>query len=103
MLKGVPYPKYDVVVILGAGIHNVQGEVSIAPLGADKPSDAYSFDYGWTGGKHAVATTRPGEAAKNMNYVVFKDATAQDVVIEMTWRGGKGWTGLAALQIVPRQ
>jgi hypothetical protein len=38
-----------------------------------------------------------------MNYVVFKDATAQDVLIEMTWRGGKGWTGLAALQIVPRR
>lgn len=103
VLKGVPYAKYDVVVILGAGIHNVQGEVAIKPLGTDKPSDAFSFDYGWTGGKHAVATTRPGEAAKNMNYVVFKDATAQDVVIEMTWRGGKGWTGLAALQIVPRR
>lgn len=102
VIKGVPHAKYDIVVILGAGIHNVQGEVSLTPLGADKPADAYSFDHGWTGGRHVVATTRPGEAAENANHVVFRDVTAPDVVVKMTWRGGKGWTGLAALQIIPR-
>ncbi|MGI5869120.1 MAG: chitobiase/beta-hexosaminidase C-terminal domain-containing protein [Kiritimatiellia bacterium] len=102
LLSGIPHSKYDVVVILGAGIHNVQGEVSIAPQGADKPSDAYSFDYGWNGGKHAVATTRPGEAAKNTNYIVFKDVAGEAIAVTMKWGGGKGWTGIAAIQIIPR-
>jgi hypothetical protein len=103
VIKGIPYAKYDVIVILGAGIHNVQGEVSLAPLGSDTPSDAFSFDYGWNGGKHAVATTKPGETPKNMNYIVFKGATAPDIAVTMKWLAGKGWTGISALQIIPRQ
>jgi hypothetical protein len=103
ILKGIPYAKYDVIVILGAGIHNVQGEVSLTPLGSETPSDAFSFDYGWNGGKHAVATTKPGEAAKGTNYIKFKGATAPDIAVTMKWLAGKGWTGISALQIVPRQ
>lgn len=102
VLKGVPHARYDVVVILGAGVHNVQGDVAIAAIGSEKPIDAFSFDYGWNGGKHAVATTKPGEKAQNTNYVVFKGISVPDVAVTMTWRGGKGWTGIAALQIVPR-
>jgi hypothetical protein len=103
VLKGIPYTKYDVIVILGAGIHNVQGEVSLAPLGSEKPSDAFSFDYGWTSGKHAVATTKPGEKAKNTNFIVFKGATAPDIAVAMKWLSGKGWTGISAIQIIPCQ
>ena len=103
LLKSIPYAKYDVIVILGAGIHNVQGEVSLATLGSEKPSDAFSFDYGWTSGKHAVATTKPGEKAKNTNFIVFKGATAPDIAVTMKWLSGKGWTGISAIQIIPRQ
>ena len=96
--KGIPYEKYDVLVILGAGVHNVQGEVALAS--ANK-NEAYSFDYGWNGGVHTRATTKPGEEAKNTNYVLFQGVTSPDITVEMTWKGGKGWTGLAAIQIIP--
>ncbi len=103
ILKGIPYPKYDILVILGAGIHNVQGEVSLTPLGSETPSDAFAFDYGWNGGKHTLATAKPGEIAKDMNYIVFKDATAPNIAITLKWLAGKGWSGISALQIIPRQ
>ncbi|MCL1888189.1 MAG: chitobiase/beta-hexosaminidase C-terminal domain-containing protein [Kiritimatiellaeota bacterium] len=98
--KGVPYEKYDVVVILGAGIHNVQGEVALTSAGGN---NAFSFDYGWNGGKHEIAKTKPGEAAPCSNYVIFPGVTSPDFTVAMTWKGGKGWTGVAAVQIVPRK
>jgi hypothetical protein len=102
VLTGIPYAKYDVVVILGAGVHNVQGEVSIAPPDGATPTEAFAFNYGWNGGKHAVATARPGQKADNTNYVVFKDVAGRDVAVAMKRGAGKGWTGIAAIQIVPR-
>jgi hypothetical protein len=102
-LKGIPFTTYDVNVILGAGVHSVQGEVSLFALGSDEPTEAFVFNHGWTGGKHKAATTHPGEKADNANLIVFKDVTARDIAIAMKWGGGKGWTGIAAIQIVPRR
>ncbi|NLB68319.1 MAG: hypothetical protein GX804_01340 [Lentisphaerae bacterium] len=102
-LAGIPYAKYDVVVILGAGIHNVQGEIHLAEAESGNHIDAFSFDYGWNGGQHAIATTKPGEAAKNTNYIVFRNVTQKDITITMKWGSGKGWTGVAAIQIVPQK
>ena len=99
ILKEIPCEKYDIIVILGAGIHNVQGEVS---LKTSSGANAYAFDYGWNGGKHDRATTAPGAAAKNTNYIHFENASGSEAEIEMTWKSGKGWTGISALQIIPR-
>ncbi|MCL1909817.1 MAG: chitobiase/beta-hexosaminidase C-terminal domain-containing protein, partial [Kiritimatiellaeota bacterium] len=97
-ITGVPYEKYDVIVILGAGIHNVQGEVA---LKSATETNAFSFDFGWNGGKNEIATTKPGQNPPCSNYIVFPSITSPDATIEMTWKGGKGWTGVSALQIVP--
>jgi hypothetical protein len=77
--------------------------VSLFALGSDEPTEAFVFNHGWTGGKHKAATTHPGEKADNANLIVFKDVTARDIAIAMKWGGGKGWTGIAAIQIVPRR
>lgn len=102
MLTGIPCRNYDVIVILGAGVHNVQGEVSLAPAGGGGPAQAFAFDYGWNGGEHAVATAPPGAKPATSNCIVFRNVTARDVAVAMKWTGGKGWTGIAAIQVVPR-
>ena len=99
IVKGVPHQKYDVIVILGAGIHGVTGEVS---LKAGTDTTAFSFDHGWNGGVHTQATTRPGAGFQNSNYVLFSGVTSSDIEIEITKRGGQGWTGISGLQIIPR-
>ena len=97
-IKNIPYDKYDIVMILGAGIHNVQGEISVKS-GAD--SDAFAFDFGWNGGKNEIAVTKPGQTPPTSNYIVFPGLSAPEATVEMTWKGGKGWTGVAAMQIIP--
>ncbi len=34
--------------------------------------------------------------------VVFKNVTGSDIAVTMKWGSGKGWTGIAAIQVVPR-
>ena len=99
--RGVPFAHYDVMVHLGAGIHNVQGNLFLAQAGVDKES--FAFDFGWNGGKHAIATARPGDATVPCsNYAVFRNVSGADFTLRMQKTGGKGWTGVAAIQILPR-
>ena len=102
-LRGIPYGRYDLVVHLGAGIHHVQGDVALARADG-APITAHAFNYSWNGGKH-VECTRPAGSDSDQadNLVVFRDRSESDLTVTMKWRGGKGWTGIAGLQIIPRK
>ena len=99
-VRGIPFARYDVVVHLGAGVDNVQGNLLLSSSGAE--AVGFAFNFGWNGGKHAIATARPGETAPCSNYAVFRDVAGSSFDLRMEKTGGKGWTGLAAIQIVPR-
>ena len=99
IIKGVPHQKYDVIVILGAGVNSVIGEVALKTA-AD--TTTFSFEHGWLGGVHKQATTKPGTGAENSNYVLFSGVTSSNIEIEITKKGGQGWTGISGLQIIPR-
>lgn len=101
LLSNIPYASYDVIVHLGAGIHNVQGDVSLStPEGA--PLQAYAFNFGWNGGKYEFGKTPAGQDDKCSTFIRFDNVSAKSLAITMKWRGGKGWTGLAGLQLIPR-
>ncbi|MBQ9430376.1 MAG: chitobiase/beta-hexosaminidase C-terminal domain-containing protein [Kiritimatiellae bacterium] len=99
VFRGIPYPSYDVVVHLGAGIHNVQGDISAKAGGTIQ---GYAFNYAWNGGKHVAAAKSAGaEEPDANNYAVFRRLSGSELEVVMKWRGGKGWTGIAAVQIIP--
>ena len=100
LFGGVPFTRYDVLVLLGTGYDNVQGNLILSRAGAEM--GAFAFNFGWNGGKHALATARPGETAPISNYVVFRDVSGADFEVRAEKTGGKGWTGIAAIQILPR-
>ena len=101
ILTRIPYETYDVVVHLGAGIHNVQGDLTLSTTDG-KQLQGYAFNFGWNGGKHEFSRTPAGGDDKCSTYVRFENVSARDIVVAMKWRGGKGWTGMAGLQIIPR-
>ena len=98
--RGIPFARYDVAVHLGTGYDNVQGNLLLSRSGAE--TDAYAFDFGWNGGKHVVATARPGEKAPISNYAVFRDVSGDTFELRAEKTGGKGWPGVAGVQILPR-
>jgi hypothetical protein len=98
--RGIPFARYDVAVHLGTGYDNVQGNLVLSRSGAE--ADAYAFNFGWNGGKHEFSRTPAGGEDKCSTYVRFENVSAQDIIVAMKWRGGKGWTGMAGLQIIPR-
>ena len=100
IIKGVTHQKYDVIVILGAGVNSVIGEASLKTAAGS--TDAFAFEHGWLGGVHKQATTKPGAGTENSNYILFSGVTSSNIEIEITKRGGQGWTGISGLQIIPR-
>ncbi|MBP5321931.1 MAG: hypothetical protein J6334_13220 [Kiritimatiellae bacterium] len=102
-LRGIPYPRYDLIVHLGAGVNHVQGDVALARSDGS-PIAAHAFNYSWNGGKHVECTRPAGDTAdKADNLMVFRGLTDAEVVITMTHRSGKGWSGIAGIQIIPRR
>jgi hypothetical protein len=101
ILTKIPYESYDVVVHLGAGVHNVQGDLTLSTA-AGAPLQGYAFNFGWNGGKNEFGKTPAGGNDPCSTYVRFENVSARDLVVAMKWRGGKGWTGLAGIQILPR-
>jgi hypothetical protein len=103
-VTGVPYPAYDVLVYLAAGVHAGKGRVAIAKpagaRGAVDPAGAYAYDYTWLSGKYAEAAS--SSEARPANVVRFTGNTADAFVLRLEAASG-GWTGVAALQIVPRR
>lgn len=102
ILTKIPFERYDVVVHLGAGIHNVQGDVTLSTTDG-AVLQGHAFNFGWNGGKYEFGKTPAGGDDKCSTYLRFENVSAKDLVVAMKWRGGKGWTGLAGLQIIPRQ
>lgn len=102
--RGIPFARYDVLVHLGAGPDNVQGVARLRRDGAE--TDALAFNYSWNGGKHAFADAAPGEVtgsgAPCSNAVLFRDVSGADVEIAVEHVAGKGWPGVAGVQILPR-
>ena len=107
---GIPYPKYDVIVYLSAGIHNAKGGVSITKpgnvTGDVDPVGTYYFDFNWQSGKHVQATSTTlasGQAPTGANYVLFTGNTASAFTVQLKRTDSGWWTGISAIQIVPRQ
>ena len=102
-ISGVPYAKYDLVVHMGAGIHNVKGEIYLTKKSDGSDLGSFAFHYGWNGGKYVVSRKPAGQPpVDGDNTVVFRGLTEKNVKLRMKWLEGKGWTGLAGLQIIPR-
>ncbi len=80
---------------------NVQGDLTLSTTDG-KQLQGYAFNFGWNGGKHEFSRTPAGGDDKCSTYVRFENVSARDIVVAMKWRGGKGWTGMAGLQIIPR-
>ena len=102
--RGIPFARYDVLVHLGTGPDNVQGVARLRSGAVE--TGAYAFNYSWNGGKHVFADAAPGEVAGSgapcSNAVLFRDVSGPDIAIEVTRTGGKGWPGVAGVQILPR-
>ena len=101
-VRGVPFAKYDLVVHMGAGIHNVQGDVGLARASGERIA-AFAFNYGWNGGKFVECTRAAGTDSPDPDtVVVFRGLTDPDVKFGMRWRSGKGWSGVSGFQLIPR-
>ena len=98
--RGIPLARYDVLVHLGAGVHSVQGVARLSSEGVER--GAFAFNYSGTDGIHFFAKAAPGETAKCSNAVLFSNVTSQDIALAVEWTSGKGWPGIAGVQILPR-
>lgn len=108
-VSGIRHGDYDVVVYLAAGVHSTKGSVTIAmPQGARgtvDPAGTYHFDYNWQAGKHVQATrtaVAAGGSAAGANCVRFVANTADSFVLRLKTASG-GWSGISAIQIIPRR
>lgn len=106
--SGIPYAAYDVVVYLAAGIHSSKGSVTISKQegakGGVDPVGTYAYNYGWLSGKHVQATSTVVESGKmtaNANCVRFTGNSADAFDVRLATAEG-GWTGISAVQIIPR-
>ncbi len=100
-VTGIPYPKYDVYVYLGAGDNHGAGKVSISSSGGGvDPQGTYFYHIGWLDGKFVRATATTLEKVNDSNLVVFSGNTAKDVSLEWVGNLAGGWTGVTGVQIV---
>ncbi|WFB35957.1 family 16 glycosylhydrolase [Kiritimatiellota bacterium B12222] len=104
-ISGIPYPRYDIYVYLGAGSSAGQGKVMLSsptPQLID-PQHSYFYKISWLQGKFKVATATKFAQAHPSNMVVFKNNSAETVAIEWVGNLQGGATGVTAIQIVDRQ
>jgi hypothetical protein len=100
-LTGIPYPKYDVYVYLGAGDNTGKGKVSVSPAsGGTDAKNTYFYSLAWQGGKFVRATGNSLQSASNSNLVVFSGNSSNDITIDWVGNLEGGWTGVTGIQIV---
>ncbi len=98
-VKGVPYPKYSVVLYFNAGDNNGKGKVTLSSPGDAEPTTRF-YHVGWTGGKFVQSDATTAGKAKDANFVVFENISQPTV--DISWDGTVegGETGLAGVQII---
>ena len=105
-IAGIPHARYRVIVYLTASHNRGTGTVTLSKFaeasGTVPPPATYAYDYTWLNGAHVRASpaSAPGSAPAPASMAVFDDVTATNVSITLTPTGG-GWTGIAAIQIIP--
>ncbi len=101
-VSGIPYARYDVLVYLAAGVHAGKGRITLSKpataKGAVDPAGGYAYDYTWLSGKYVEAVS--ASETRPANVVRFTGNTADAFVLRLHPAAG-GWTGIAAIQIVP--
>ena len=99
-LRGIPFARFDVLVHLGAGDNNVQGMARLSS--GDVETGSCAFNFGWNGGIHVFTKAAPSETAECANAILFRHVTASDIAVTVERTSGKGWLGIAGMQILPR-